>query len=169
MWPLSRGAGAARRAGGNKSGLKITPMEVGMSHRITLRLPSELGYEKVAMASAAAFAARLGFPPDRIDDIKTAVAEACINAMEHGNELQAGVPVVVELNEDQDSLEIEVSDVGRRRIPSPLPRPGQDMRHRGWGIFLIQNLVDEFDFGLTPQGGNYVRMRLHLAPSRVLA
>jgi len=138
-------------------------------HRITLCLPSKLGYEKIAMASAATVAVRLGFPPDRIDDIKTAVAEACINAIEHGNELDIDIPVVVELNEEHHFLEIKVSDIGRKLIPSPLPQPGEDPRHRGWGMFLIQNLVDEFDFGLTPQGGNYIRMRLNFAPSQVAA
>ena len=28
----------------------------------------------------------LGFFPERIEDLKTAVAEACLNAMEHGNQ-----------------------------------------------------------------------------------
>ncbi len=138
-----------------------------LAHRITLRLPSELGYEKVAMASAASVAARLGFPPDRIDDIKTAVSEACINAIEHGNELDVDIPVVIELSDEQGDLEIKVSDVGKKLIPSPLPQPGEDPRHRGWGMYLIQNLVDEFDFGVTPQGGNYIRMRLRRTPQPV--
>ncbi len=133
------------------------------AHHITLRLPSELGYEKIAMASAVTIACRMGFAPDRIDDIKTAVAEACINAIEHGNEMQVAIPIIIELNEENGTLEIKVSDVGRKIIPSPLPHPGDDPRHRGWGMYLIQNLVDEFDFGLTPQGGNFIRMRLHLA------
>jgi serine/threonine-protein kinase RsbW len=138
-------------------------------HQIVLRLPSELGYEKIAMASAATVAARMGFPSERIEDIKTAVAEACINAIEHGNELHVDIPVVVELSEEQDRLEIKISDIGLKTIPSPLPRAGTDPRHRGWGMYLIQNLVDEFDFGRTPQGGNYICMRLHLAQSPVPA
>lgn len=139
-------------------------MDVGMpTHQITLRLPSELGNEKIAMASAATIAARMGFSPDRIDDIKTVVAEACINAIEHGNELDSKIPVTVRLDESDTCLEINVSDVGRNLIPPLLPQPGHSPHHRGWGMFLIQNLVDEFDFGLTPQGGNYIRMRLNLS------
>ena len=138
-------------------------------HRTILRLPSELGYEKIAMASVATIAARMGFPPDRIEDIKTAVAEACINAIEHGNDLEVNIPVIIELSEGSNKLEIKVSDIGRSLIPSPLPTAGHSPRHRGWGMFLIQNLVDEFDFGLTPQGGNFIRMRLNLKPGRVAA
>jgi serine/threonine-protein kinase RsbW len=134
-----------------------------------LRLPSELGYEKIAMASVATVATRMGFSPDRIDDIKTAVAEACINAIEHGNELDIAIPVTIEVNEGENTLEVNVSDVGRNLIPSPLPHPGDGPQHRGWGLFLIQNLVDEFDFGMTPQGGNVIHMRLNLAHHRAPA
>ena len=59
------------------SKLKSTSVEV--------RLPSQLGYEKVAMSTAAAVAKLMGFREDRVEDLKTAVAEACINAIEHGN------------------------------------------------------------------------------------
>ena len=50
---------------------------------VEVRLPSELGFEKVAMCTAAGMAQMMGFSPDRIEDLKTAVAEACINAIEH--------------------------------------------------------------------------------------
>jgi serine/threonine-protein kinase RsbW len=127
-----------------------------------IRFPSQLGYEKVAMASAATIAARMGFSSERIEDIKTAVAEACINAIEHGNELDMCMPVMVELAENGTGLEINVSDSGQRHIPNHVPCPAEGLQPRGWGMFLIQNLVDEFDFGPTPQG-NQVRMRLNLA------
>jgi serine/threonine-protein kinase RsbW len=128
-----------------------------------LRLPSELGYEKVAMASAATIAKRLGFSSERIEDIKTAVAEACINAIEHGNQMNASLPVTVELCEDDAALEIWVSDEGRQPVPCPLPRPGDHPTHRRWGLFLIQKLVDEFSLNTLPGGGHAVRMRLYLA------
>ena len=55
------------------------------STSVEVRLPSRLGYEKVAMSTAAAVAKLMGFKPERVEDLKTAVAEACINAIEHGN------------------------------------------------------------------------------------
>ena len=56
---------------------------------IHLHIPSELGYEKVAMGAARSVAQAMGFSGDRILDLQTAVAEACTNAMEHGNLLNA--------------------------------------------------------------------------------
>ena len=54
-------------------------------HTVELKIPSELGYEKVAMAAAGSVAKKMGFTADRVDDLKTAVSEACINAIEHGH------------------------------------------------------------------------------------
>src|ERR1700761_5491674 len=79
---------------------------------VEVRLPSELGFEKVAMSTAAGMAALMGFSQDRIEDLKTAVAEACINAMEHGNHLSETHRVGVELSTTDDELEVRVSDEG---------------------------------------------------------
>lgn len=59
-----------------------------------LRLPTRLGVEKVAMSTAASVAGIMGFSADRVEDLKTAVAEACINAIEHGNKLDDRLGVV---------------------------------------------------------------------------
>ena len=48
---------------------------------VEVKLPSRLGFEKVAMGTAASVAKLMGFPDDRIEDLKTALAEACINAI----------------------------------------------------------------------------------------
>ncbi len=52
---------------------------------IEVSLPNMLGYERIAMQCAASFAKIVGFVPERVEDLKTAVSEACLNAMEHGN------------------------------------------------------------------------------------
>jgi anti-sigma regulatory factor (Ser/Thr protein kinase) len=78
--------------------LKTTTVEV--------RLPTRMGYEKVAMSTAASVAKLMGFPEARIEDLKTAVAEACINAIEHGNRLNEKLSVGVVLRAEPDSLEV---------------------------------------------------------------
>ncbi len=76
---------SAERAGMSDAKATVKPTTV------EVRLPSRLGYEKVAMSTAAAVAKLMGFREDRVEDLKTAVAEACINAMEHGNRLNEGL------------------------------------------------------------------------------
>jgi serine/threonine-protein kinase RsbW len=42
------------------------------STSVEVRLPTKMGYEKVAMSTASAVAKLMGFPEDRIEDLKTA-------------------------------------------------------------------------------------------------
>jgi serine/threonine-protein kinase RsbW len=129
---------------------------------IELHLPSILGYEKIARRVAEAVAEQMDFAPDRIEDLKTAVAEACMNAIEHGNNQDRAIQVSVQMLIMPDKLEVRVSDMGLQAMPDALPEPGSgDMR--GWGMYFIQNLVDEMEITRLPDGGNEVRMTLYLA------
>ncbi len=130
--------------------------------RIEIHIPSELGYEKVAMEAAAAVAKRMGFSPDRVEDLRTAVAEACINAIEHGNKLDISTKVAIVLTEQPASLEVNVSDEGKQPIPAQRPQPGLPPSFRGWGMFLIENLMDEVQVSTEPDGGNQIRMVIYL-------
>ena len=59
---------------------------------VQLCIPSVLGWERVAVDLAASVARQMGFPSERVEDIKTAVSEATLNAIEHGNRLDASNP-----------------------------------------------------------------------------
>ena len=48
---------------------------------IEIIIDNKLGYERVAMACAASYAKMMGFSDERIEDLKTVVAEAAINAV----------------------------------------------------------------------------------------
>ena len=97
---------------------------------VEVRLPSRLGYEKVAMSTAASVAKLMGFREDRVEDLKTAVAEACINAIEHGNRLNEGLSVGVVLSVDADSLEVKVIDDGKGMKSRPV-KPDIDRKMHG--------------------------------------
>jgi serine/threonine-protein kinase RsbW len=128
---------------------------------VKLYLPSILGYEKIARGAAEALAEQIELAPERIEDLKTAVAEACMNAIEHGNSFDQAIDVTVIMTISPDKLEVCVADVGRHPVPDPLPEPGSD-DSRGWGMFLIQNLVDEMEITRLPDGGNQIRMAIYL-------
>ncbi len=136
---------------------------------IELRLPSRLGYERVAMDTASSLARRMGFHGDRVDALKTAVSEAVTNAIEHGNQHDAAMKVVVLLTVRDDELIVSVADQGRQmldqhsttRIPQIQDILDKDDKG-GWGIWLIRELVDEVEFTTAPSGGNQVRMVIHL-------
>ena len=79
---------------------------------VELNLPSKLGYERVAIGGLAAFAKIVGFSSPRIEDLKTSVAEACINAMQHGNRGKPDARVLVAIRFQADLLYVSVSDEG---------------------------------------------------------
>lgn len=138
---------------------------------IELRLPSRLGFEKVAMNTAASVAHLMGFADDRIDDLKTAVAEACINAMEHGNKLDETLCVGVILSMGTDSLEVKVLDTGKgpqghMAAPDIDKKMHEEEEPRGMGMFLIEALVDEVEWVSSPPTGSYARMVIHLHPTK---
>ena len=135
---------------------------------VEVRLPSRLGFEKVAMSTAASVAKLMGFREERIEDLKTAIAEACINAIEHGNRLNEKLSVGVVLSADTDKLEIKVMDDGKgmKNLPT---KPDIDRKMhgeedpRGMGMFLIQALVDEAEWVAGSDGkSSYVRLVIRL-------
>ena len=136
---------------------------------VELQLPSRLGCEKVAMETAANVARQMGFSPERVEDLKTAVAEACINAIEHGNRLDETLPIGVMLSMDSETLEVKVSDTGQG-AHGPVEAPDIDKKMheeqspRGMGMFLIQSLMDEVEWVRCPHTGSYARMVIRLRP-----
>jgi len=125
------------------------------------------------MDLAGSVARRLGFRTDRVEDLKTAVSEATINAIEHGNGQNAARRVLIAFVPEEDKLNICVKDESSKPFGHPgtstaTPQLEDTLRGlataRGWGMFLIRSLVDEVEFSSTKRG-NVVRMVLHLEPA----
>jgi serine/threonine-protein kinase RsbW len=126
-----------------------------------LRLPNELGYEKVAIGSVAAAAKRAGFSQEKIDDLKTALAEACTNAIEHGNLLKSQAKVSVIYVVYPDAIQVSVIDEGYQPIPTSPPDRAGRTDHRGMGLHLIPKLVDKVEIKSQP-GRNEIQMTNYL-------
>jgi serine/threonine-protein kinase RsbW len=137
-----------------------------MKEKIKLHIPNILGSEKVAIEKAGAIAREMGFSDDRVEDLKTAVSEACINAIEHGNKFDLNSKVGILLASGNNSLEVTIHDDGDGIDPAKIPKertgPNGLPRRRGYGIFLIRNLVNEVSFTNEPGKGNDVKLTLHL-------
>lgn len=142
-------------------------MEAKYRDVIELAVPSRSGFERVAMDAAAAVAKLMGFSEDRIEDLKTAVEEACMNAIEHGNREDDEVKVLVELIADDSKLQVDIHDRGSG-LRGAIQKPDIDAKmarkqtSRGWGLFLIQKLMDEVEFDWNPETGNVTRMVINL-------
>ena len=137
---------------------------------IEVSLPNKLGYERVAMACSATFAKIVGFLPERVEDLKTAVSEACLNAMEHGNLNRPDRRVLVRMNYGDHVFSVSVMDQGEGMKETPKIPDDLEIDKkietleipRGIGMFLIKQLVDQVEFNQLTNEGHMVRMLLRL-------
>ena len=115
----------------------------------TFSWPSEPGNERLAMAQVGESVAGLGLEPARLERLKTGVAEATMNAMEHGNKFQADVPVNFEVRASDRAISVLITDHGGGRPIPEAHTPDLEAKlaglqtPRGWGLFLIEKMVDE--------------------------
>ena len=93
-----------------------------MEQLVELQLPSTLGSEKTAIEEAVTIATKMGFSKDRIEDLKTALAEACINAIEHGNKFDINSKVGITIASDDTALEVTIHDEGDGIDPEKIPK-----------------------------------------------
>lgn len=116
----------------------------------TWPIPSAPGNERDAMRHVEKAVRDLGLPERRIERLKTAVAEATMNAMEHGNHYQENVPVEVTVMSSARQVAVRIRDTGggaplptQPQTPDLEAKLAEEQTPRGWGLFLIRNLVDE--------------------------
>jgi serine/threonine-protein kinase RsbW len=131
-------------------------------------VPSEPGNERLAMETVAETVKDLGFSGEELERLKTAVAEATMNAMEHGNHYRPEVPVELQVLATEDDLLVRITDRGS----GPPPKEGGDapdleaklegiQTPRGWGLFLIKSMVDEMNI-TGDEGHHTVELVVHL-------
>ncbi len=133
-----------------------------------MHIPNRFGSEKIVMEKVATLAKEIGFTDSRIEDLKTAVSEACLNAIEHGNKMHKTTKVGISLSLNRTKMKVSVEDKGSG-IGEKVNEPniddkinGTDKSTRGWGIFLIKRLIDDTKFEPKADGGNVTTMIIHL-------
>jgi anti-sigma regulatory factor (Ser/Thr protein kinase) len=111
-------------------------------------VPSAPGNERQAMTQMGEIVAdRLSGP--RLEKLKTAVAEATMNGMEHGNQYDADKAVHIVVDESATAVRVRISDKGGGQPVDESAPPDLDAKlageqsPRGWGLLLIKNMVDE--------------------------
>jgi serine phosphatase RsbU (regulator of sigma subunit)/anti-sigma regulatory factor (Ser/Thr protein kinase) len=112
-------------------------------------IPSVLGNERLVMTQINEAVAPFQLSRKRLERLQTAVAEATLNAMEHGNHYQPDLPVHIQVLASATDLVVRVKDRGQN-LPIPEPeKPDIEAKlaelqtPRGWGLFLMKNLVDD--------------------------
>jgi serine/threonine-protein kinase RsbW len=111
--------------------------------------------ELIAASTAEQIAKRLTFRPEAINQIKTAIVEACINASEHS--FSPDRKIYQRFRVESDRLVITISSRGI--VPPDLngTKSGAGVKEaaeerRGWGLKLIRTLMDEVEFERVDEG-----------------
>ena len=87
------------------------------AREVSLTIPVASDMEIVATAQVAAMGEFIEMPHDKIDEIKLALVEACINAFEHAHTRDDRVHLTFRVGRDEEDgpefLEVEVFDQGK--------------------------------------------------------
>jgi serine/threonine-protein kinase RsbW len=126
--------------------------------------------ELIAAHTVEQIARRISFQPEAINQIKTALIEACINASEHS--LSPDRKIYQRFRVESDRLVVTVSSRGV--VPPSLNsqngashnngESGDSKERRGWGLKLIRSLMDEVEFERVDDGTR-LRMTKYLRKS----
>jgi anti-sigma regulatory factor (Ser/Thr protein kinase) len=140
---------------------------------VAFSVPSQPGNERAALARVADAVAGRGLTDDQVERLKTAVAEATMNAIEHGNRNDPALDVDITVVDSGESVTVSIVDQGGAHAPDPdaaVELPDLDKKlaglqsPRGWGLFLIRNMVDEMDV-FTDGDKHTVRLAMRTTPS----
>ena len=119
---------------------------------ISLTLPMGPEMEIAASRAATAVAESMRMSADKIDEVRMAVVEACINAIEHSGSNDQNVYLTFSVfgEEEPEWLQVVVRDRGVGFAPDELEEPRIEdkltaERKRGWGLKIMRGLMDEVD------------------------
>ena len=130
-------------------------------------LASEEGNERLVMARVMEAVEELQLAGKRLERLKTAVAEATMNAIEHGNKNNADLPVSVRVVATDTDVSVQITDQGGEQQMTEAESPDIEAKlaglqtPRGWGLFLIKNMVDDMQV-TTGDHHHTLELTLHL-------
>jgi serine/threonine-protein kinase RsbW len=127
--------------------------------RVRLELTSRPEAARLVRGMSTAAGEALGFNPELLSDVNTAVSEACNNVIQHAYGDEPG-PFSVDLAVIADGLEVQVRDYGCGiRVTAP-EQDGLKV-----GLALMSAVADRAEFISVPDGGTEVRLCFRAAGS----
>jgi serine phosphatase RsbU (regulator of sigma subunit)/anti-sigma regulatory factor (Ser/Thr protein kinase) len=133
---------------GGDAGSTVIPSQIITAFSV----PGEEGNERLAMERVRASVDDLGLAPARLERLITAVSETTMNAIEYGSQGRADIPVDVVVETTPGAVVVRITDRALSgAVPAGLEAPDLEQKlagvqkPRGWGLFLIKNMVDSMD------------------------
>ncbi|HLR67305.1 anti-sigma B factor RsbW [Virgibacillus alimentarius] len=141
---------------------------------IEMKFPAKADYVSVARLSTAGIANRIGFSYEDIEDLKIAISEAITNTVTHAYDGAEQGEVTIGFGIYEDRLEVMVADHGGsfnlKEIkggigPYKNTEPIENLREGGFGLFLINALMDKVE--INSNHGVIVLMTKYLGETEV--
>lgn len=128
---------------------------------VKLDIASRFEMLDVVQTVVTHLATLVGFGEDAIHYMSVAVRESVVNAIKHGNKLDALKRVDLVFTIGDKALEVTIHDQGPGFDPTSIPDPlAQEnlLKVDGRGIFFMKSFMDEVSYSFPPGGGTLVRM-----------
>lgn len=145
--------------------LNHRPGTSDLPQEIQLTIPILQNMEVAATQTAEAVAGFMEFDSDQIDELKHALIEACINAFEHSKSQENKVYIRFVMR--PDDLMVVIQDYGQGFDRESVPTPdlgakigGQDDYKRGWGLMLIESMMDSVEIASGETGTMITMIKL---------
>ncbi|MFG6116499.1 anti-sigma B factor RsbW [Thalassobacillus devorans] len=141
---------------------------------VEVKVPAKPEYVGVVRLSTSGIANRMGFSYEDIEDLKVAISEAITNAVKHAYKETDEGEITIGFGVYSDRLEIMVADHGGSFDLSNVKEdigPYQqndaieDLREGGFGLFLIDALMDKVE--ISSRYGVIVLMTKYLSENEV--
>ena len=154
--------GTRRRSSLKKDGETMAKKRT-VEKKVDLTIPMLPEMELAATKTAEAVANFMKLEQDKVEEIKMALIEACINAFEHSQSKDRRVFINFDIGE-QD-LTIQITDTGQGFDPEAMraevvKRRERGESRRGWGLKIMEELMDEVKFQ-SDQNGTAITMVKH--------
>lgn len=122
---------------------------------IDLVLPTIPEMELTATRTAEAVGEFMKLDGEKIEEIKMALIEACINAIEHSGSEDGRINISFDIG--QDALTIRISDHGHGFDVSAVrdhlkEKRASGDRKRGWGLTIMEGLMDDVQVDSSESG-----------------
>ena len=112
---------------------------------VDLTIPILPQMELTATKTAEAVGAFMKLDEEKIDEVKLALVEACINAFEHSKSADGRISINFEIG--QEDLTLILSDKGQGfdmdRVQAEVDERHRTNKRRGWGLAIMKELMDE--------------------------
>ena len=126
---------------------------------VDLSIPMLPDMEITATAVAESLGVFIGLDQDKIEEVKIALIEACINAFEHSKSLERRIALNFQITDR--GLRVLISDGGEgfniAEAQARIAEKREKGLPRGWGLTLMGELMDEMDID-TSEGGTMITM-----------